>query len=280
MSEFGAVERTLFVPMLGRIYASENCQHILYDEKAVGLKNKLPTDLIERDIKKQSEYTLLASASRSANMDRYIRDFLHRKSNGAIIQIGCGLETTFYRNDNGKTQWYSVDLPDVIAYRKTLLAESERETYIAGDAFDDAWIKRIRNEAPFAPLLVVASGLFYYFEEEKVFIFLRMLQDYGEIEIVFDAVNKAGMTMMQKQYMKQIGHEDAKMFFYVDSVNALAHQISGDIRVLAEEKYYSHISKKRLKLSTRLNMGISDSLGMVKMIHLGFNSGSFASVNF
>lgn len=44
-------------------------------------------------------------ASRSANMDRYIQDFLRRKPGGVIAELGCGLETTFYRNDNGHTRW-------------------------------------------------------------------------------------------------------------------------------------------------------------------------------
>ena len=43
MSHFGVVEDTLFVPMLGRIYASEYCPQILYDPKALELKkNCLP----------------------------------------------------------------------------------------------------------------------------------------------------------------------------------------------------------------------------------------------
>ena len=33
MSKLGVVEDTLFVPMLGRIYASEHCPQILYDQK-------------------------------------------------------------------------------------------------------------------------------------------------------------------------------------------------------------------------------------------------------
>ncbi len=37
------------------------------------LKNRLPLDLIEQNM--QNQYTLLASASRSANMDRIIRLF-------------------------------------------------------------------------------------------------------------------------------------------------------------------------------------------------------------
>ena len=103
MPEFNAVENTLFIPMLGRIYASEHFQNILYDEKALSLKDVLPKGLAETG--SQSQYTLLASASRSANMDRYIRDFLRRKPDGVIAELGCGLETTFYRNDDGHTHW-------------------------------------------------------------------------------------------------------------------------------------------------------------------------------
>ena len=114
MSKLGVVEDTLFVPMLGRIYASEHCPQILYDKKALELKNKLPLDLIKQN--KQNQYTLLASASRSANMDRFIRSFLERRPDGVIVQLGCGLETTYYRCDNGRTRWYAVDLPHVIDY--------------------------------------------------------------------------------------------------------------------------------------------------------------------
>ena len=102
MQKLGVVEDTLFVPMLGRIYASEHCPQILYDKKALELKNKLPSDLIEQN--KQNQYTLLASASRSANMDRFIQSFLERRPNGVIVQLGCGLETTYYRCDNRGTR--------------------------------------------------------------------------------------------------------------------------------------------------------------------------------
>ena len=100
MSHFGVVEDTLFVPMLGRIYASEYCPQILYDPKALELKKKLPSGLPEQD--GQSQYTLLASAARSANMDRFIRAFLERRPDGVIVQLGCGLETAYFRCDNGR----------------------------------------------------------------------------------------------------------------------------------------------------------------------------------
>ncbi len=266
MQTLGIVEDTLFVPMLGRIYASEHCPQILYDKKALELKNKLPSDLIA--LNKQNQYTLLASASRSANMDRFIRSFLERRPNGVIVQLGCGLETTYYRCDNGRTRWYAVDLPHVIEYRRTLLPESERECYISGDAFVIDWIKKVRNDVPDAPILVTAGGLFHYFEENKVISLLRMIRQSGNMEVVFDTVNKKGMAMMQKKYMKQVGHGDAQMFFYVDAARELAAKIGDDVKVIAEESYYRYIPKNGLKLSTKVSMAVSDRFKMVKMIQL------------
>lgn len=266
MPELGIVERTLFIPMLGRIYTSERFPAILYDEKALSLKEMLPHD--QRTYKKQKQYPLIASASRSANMDRYIQDFLTRNPHGVIVQLGCGLETTFYRVGSGDTLWYGVDLPDVIAYRRELLPELEREVYLAGDAFSSDWICKVRTDEPSAPLLVTAGGLFHYFPEHKILHILRMLQRYGPIEIVFDAVNKRGMTMLRKKYMRQVGHADADMFFYVDSAQELAAKVGGSICVLAEEPYYHSIAKQGLNRSTKISMNISDRFGMVKMIHL------------
>lgn len=266
MSKLGVVEDTLFVPMLGRIYASEYCPQILYDPKALELKKKLPSSLPEQD--GQSQYTLLASAARSANMDRYIRTFLEHRPDGVIVQLGCGLETAYYRCDNGRSRWYAVDLPHVVEYRRELLPEPERETYLAGDAFAEDWIRQIRADVPDAPILVTAGGLFHYFEESKVVGLLRMLTGFGEIEIVFDTVSKSGMAMMRKKYMKQVGHGDAQMFFYVDSASVLAGKIGSGVRVLAEEPYYRHIPRTGLKLSTKISMAVSDRFCMVKMVHL------------
>ena len=178
MPKLGIIEDTLFVPMLGRIYASEHCPQILYDQKALELKKKLPPGLLAQGA--QSQYTLLASAVRSAKMDRYIRSFLQRRPDGVIVQLGCGLETTYFRCDNARAYWYDVDLPHVIAYRRELLSEPERETYFAGDAFAEDWIRRIRTDRPDAPILVTAGGLFHYFEEVNVLAPSHSMPQSGE----------------------------------------------------------------------------------------------------
>lgn len=68
--------------------------------------------------------------------------------------------------------------------------------------------------------------------------------------------------------MNQVGHGDTPMFFYVDSAAELTGKVGSGVRALAEEPYYRHIPRTRLKLSPQVSMAISDRLHMMKMIHL------------
>ena len=113
-------------------------------------------------------------------------------------------------------------------------------------------------------ILAVAVGVGIFL----VIALLRMIGQFGNMEVVFDTVNKRGMTMMKKKYMKQVGHADAQMFFYVDSAEELAAKIGNNVKVITEEPYYRYIPKNGLKLSTKVSMTVSDQFKMVKMIHL------------
>ena len=93
---------------------------------------------------------------------------------------------------------------------------------------------------------------------------IKFLKKYGEIEIVFDIFNNKAMKRVGK-YMKQVGHEDAKMYFYLDEVKTIKKDLG--LRETYEEPYYKFISKKGLKLSTKITMKGSDILKMVKMAH-------------
>ena len=65
-------------------------------------------------------------------------------------------------------------------------------------------------------------------------------------------------------------HEDAGMYFYVDSAEEFAGRIGGNVTILSEEPFYRHIPRTGLKLSTKISMIVSDRLSMVKMVHLSY----------
>lgn len=128
------VSQTLFIPMGRRIYASKHFPSILYDTQALKLKSKIPPEILKGE--RQSQYTFLASASRCNGVDARIKAFLSTNPQGAVVELGCGLETTYFRCDNGQAKWYELDLPEVIAFRKTLIPCQERMAFIEVSAFD------------------------------------------------------------------------------------------------------------------------------------------------
>ena len=48
-------------------------------------------------------------------------EYLKEHPKAAVVNLGCGLDQTGENCDNGTCQIYNIDLPDVIAVRKTLL---------------------------------------------------------------------------------------------------------------------------------------------------------------
>lgn len=264
-----SVSETLYVPMAGRIYASKRYPHIVNDQKALVLEKKIS---FESDIfKGQNEYTLIASAVRSMNMDIAVKDFLKKNPIGIIVNLGCGLETTFYRADNGIALWLELDLPEVIELRNELLGVQERDISVPASVFDNEWLETVNEKAQGKPVIFLASGLFYYFEKPQLLKLLKKIAKVPNAMLIFDTVNSSGMKRMAG-YMKQLGHEDAAMYFYVDDAKELAKEISETVTVLEERPYYSYVkNRKGMKLITKFKMSVSDKFSMVKMLSLKMN---------
>lgn len=259
------LEETLFIPMRGRVFASKKFPYILNDKKAIEIAEKFPKFYM--DMKDDTEYTLMASAIRSTNMDRYIQNFFSKNPEGTIICVGAGIETTFYRNDNKKAIWYEIDLKEVADIRRKIFGENKRDIVLDYSMFDYDWINIVlKNAKP--PYLIIASGVFHYFEKKSIIEFLRKVKELNEVEVVFDTVSKLGMKAT-KRYMKKLGKDDAYMYFYVENANKLVEEIGENTIVLDEKDYYSFIkNKKDFKFITRISMNISDFFHMVKMVHL------------
>lgn len=264
MENMTTMEDTLFLPVLGRIYTSERFPHILKDDKALELKAKLPDHLKERQL--QNQYAALAGAVRSANFDRYICDFLKRNPCGVVVQLGCGLETTYNRCDNGTALWYEVDFPDAIEVRKSVLREADRERFYADNPFLCRWLEEIRSSNPQLPVLVTAGGLLHYFDRKKIIGLMQKIQRYGNVELLFDALNSQGMKRMAG-YMKQTGHEQSQDYFHVDSAAELAREIGG-VKVLLDERYFAHTDISGLGFLARRSIRKSDKADLMKIIAL------------
>ena len=262
VEEFNKISKTLFIPMRGRIYTSQHFPNILKDDIAVKVSDKLPPEN-----KPQSQYTYIASAVRSRNIDRYINNFLKANPDGIIAEIGCGLETTYFRHPNINTFFYDLDLPEVIDYREKIIPLGKYQKLIKGDLFKTDWIEQIKNENGNKPILIVAGGVFHYFPRENVVNAIKNMLMFDKVEFVFDALNSLGIKGVKK-YMNDLGHSEATMYFYVNDPYELAKEIGDNVKVLEEVKYYSETPKDGLDFWTKVQMNGADLFYMVKMIHL------------
>ncbi len=264
-----SVSNTLYIPLAGNIYTSKNFQELLFDEKALELEERIPQDNTNEI---NNEYYYLASASRYYNMDLEIKTFIKKHQKCNIINIGAGLDTSYYRINSQTATFYEIDLPPVIAERKRLMPEQENDIYIEGSFLDvDKWTKSIKNKT--LPTLLIISGVFYYFKGEKIDkFFLQIKNKFNLLEAVFDCNNKIALSISNR-YVRKTGNKSAPMFFYINSINAYLKHLNLDIKLVKEYMmyYYSKKILKKTSFSTKLKMAISDLFKMVKIEHIRIN---------
>ncbi len=240
MSRFEGLADTLYIPLTARIYVSEHFPEYFTDEKALSLKNEMPYEEIAS---KSSEHFQMAGACRFYNTDQMIKAFMARHEKCNVINIGCGLETAYFRikPDPNKAVFYEMDLPEVIEARRKVLGEDENEILIPGDMFDFAWTERIDKDLP---TIVTAIGVFQYFEEEKVLGFIKQLKkEFPDVEVIFDAMTGNALKHANK-YIKKTGNNDAELHFSTENGKSIAEKCG---MTLPEERSFFGVARKQPK---------------------------------
>lgn len=149
------------------LYARKVCSELypnLYrDETAVRLIDEIDYDFSEAEKNSRGlmqRFGSLEVAMRQNDLAFEVRDYLKSHPNAAVVNLGCGLDSTGRSCDNGSCKIYNLDFPDVIAVRNELLPAGEREENIPCDLNNTEWFIKIdsSNGAVF-----FSSGVFYYF---------------------------------------------------------------------------------------------------------------------
>jgi len=190
------VHETLLLPLWGRAEAAKMKDPVLNDRKAIELINHIDYDFskFRSQIRK---FEILTLAMRAKELDAIIREFINVHPEGTIVNIGAGLDTTFYRVNNGQIKWYDLDVSQVIDLRNTLLPQSEQLKSISKSMFDESFLVDI--EKPKDGILFFASGVLIYFEEERVRAFFKMIAShFPHSEIAFDTMTPLGIYIAGK----------------------------------------------------------------------------------
>jgi O-methyltransferase involved in polyketide biosynthesis len=267
-TDLGSVQKTLLLPLWGRAEEAKKAHPMLVDRTAVEILAAIDYDFstIARNISFVSQ---LAWVARAIHTDRTIREFLALRPEATVVNLGCGLDTTFERVDNGRLRWYDLDLPDAIALRERYIAPTERRRSVARSLLDDAWMSEIeRGDEVF----FVASGVLYYFEEAQVRAFLtRLADEFPGSEAVFDAVSPRGVRMANRRVIQAGGMDETAILKWgLERVKDLE---AWDSRMAVLEAYPKFRGlKSGLSLKEKWGMQVSDWLGIMWMVHLRLGS--------
>jgi O-methyltransferase involved in polyketide biosynthesis len=104
-----------------------------------------------------------------------------------VVHIGCGLDSRFEHVDNGRVEWYDLDLPDVIGLRRKFIGdEGERYHLLGCSVLEDAWLEAVKVHSK-CLFLFLAENVFVYFMEAQVkSLVLRLRDHFPGAELVFD----------------------------------------------------------------------------------------------
>ena len=179
------VSETLLITLYVRARESQRPDAMIKDEKAVAMVNQIDRDFSRLRMRRHDEVAVIM---RMNKFDSHVRNFLERSPDAVVVHIGCGLDTRFERVDNGRVEWFDLDIPDVMALRQKLIrSESSRYHTLATSVFEAGWLEEVSRFKP-RPCMFIAEGVLPYFEESQVkSLFLTLRDHFTGCELVCDA---------------------------------------------------------------------------------------------
>jgi O-methyltransferase involved in polyketide biosynthesis len=262
--ELGNIQKTLLLPLWGRAVETQKQEPLLIDKTAVEIVGKIDCDFSAMS-KNLSAVSLYGWIRRSILIDKVIKQFLEKHPKATIVNIGCGLDTTFERIDNGIIHWYDLDMPDVIELRRKFIQETERRKYITSSFLDYSWLNGLFIEDD---ILFIAAGVFYYFDESEIKGFVRKIADlFPGSEIIFDAASPTGIKMANKMVIRRSGMDEKSFLKWGLKSSKTIQSWDKRIIVLKEVSLFEH-ARKGHDLKTKIGLLISDIFKMQYMIHL------------
>ena len=156
------VEKTMLLTLFAKAKHSQQKNHKFYDSKAIEVISKIDYDF---SIAEKDKFMQLGTVARTIVLDNMVGDYIDAHPKCTIVNIASGMDTRFNRLDNGKINWYNVDLENSANYRLNYIEGTDRVTTLAYSAMDPSWAQEIliRND-----VLFIVEGLTMYLNPKDV----------------------------------------------------------------------------------------------------------------
>jgi O-methyltransferase involved in polyketide biosynthesis len=172
VDSLSGVAETMLIPLYARYAESQRPTPIVHDPQSLQIIEHIDYDF---SAFAKDAATQLGIAIRTEILDEFTRAFIAQHPDALILNLGAGLDTRFWRVDNGQITWVDLDLPESIDFRLRFLPTGDRQQIISHSALDFAWMEQV---TPRSHILIIAEGLLIYFPEAEVKRLLLALQEH------------------------------------------------------------------------------------------------------
>lgn len=191
-----------------------------YDAKAIELVGKIDYDFSKAEKDSTMSNGVIA---RTIVFDELVKDFINKNPDCTVVNIACGLDTRFYRMDNGRIIWYNVDLPETIEVRDTIYHESGRVSTIGISATDPAWADKVTKRGK---MLFIIEGLSMYLTSDENAQMLSIIRDkFDNATVLMECIAKKWVNKEHTE--KSIHDTGAKFVFGADTFDDLGKAADG-----------------------------------------------------
>jgi O-methyltransferase involved in polyketide biosynthesis len=227
------IPETLLIPLWARAVEAKQPRPIITDEKSIEMMERIDYNFSKFEGAWMSQIGVVI---RTQLLDNATEAFIRKYPDAIIINIGCGLDTRFFRVDNGKIRWFDLDLPEAIGVRQQFFCETDRYKMMAKSVFDYSWIDEVGRSD--RPVLIIAEGVFMYFTEQEVKDLMNMLTaSFKGAEMLVEIITPS-MTKRSKQH-DSLGKMDAKFQWGVKSGKEI-EKYNDKIEFIEEWNYYDY----------------------------------------
>ena len=218
---------TMLQSFYARAKYSKNKGHKFYDAKAVELVERIDYDFSLAEGDSTMSDGVIA---RTLVFDELVKDFISRNPDCTVVNIACGLDTRFYRMDNGRLKWFNLDLPEIIEIRNEIFDESGRALNIGCSVLDSGWVKNINADGK---VLFVVEGLSMYLTKDENAKMLEIIRgNFKSATVMLECLAKRWVN--REKIEKSIENTGAKFVFGADSFEDIA-DIAGSFRKIKDD---------------------------------------------
>ena len=208
-TELTPVEQTAFLTEYARALDSRWARPILGDTLADAAVGGIDYDFAGLGVQTS---VVCQTALRAKMLDDRVRAFTRQHQDAVVVDLGAGLDSGFYRvNPPASVDWYSVDLPGIMALRDQVLPAHPHSHSVPVSLTEKQWPEAIPADRP---AMLIADGLFAFLSEEVIVgIFRRITDHFRAGELAFNDygrigwVSKLAIKFAPQKMFKDVGSQ-------------------------------------------------------------------------